>query len=150
MAEAKAAAEQLVSQHAPQALIVRTSLIYGGATPGVHEQLVLDAADGRSAITFFRDELRCPVVVDDLAGALLELATSTRDGVLHIAGTDVVSRYEFARLVAAAKGRSPDQIRSGFSAESGLQRPRNCALDCRRASGLLRTRLRGVQEVLAS
>jgi dTDP-4-dehydrorhamnose reductase len=147
--EAKAAAERLVSQHDPQALIVRTSLIYGGATPGVHEQLVLDAADGRAELSFFRDELRCPVVVGDLAAALLELAPSRLDGVLHVAGTDVVSRYDFARMVAAAHGRSPDCLRSGLSAESSMRRPRNCALDCSRARILLRTRLRGVREVLS-
>ncbi|MFL5804008.1 MAG: SDR family oxidoreductase [Roseiflexaceae bacterium] len=147
--EAKAAAERLVSEHDPRALIVRTSLIYGGATPSVHEQLVLDAADGRAEVVFFRDELRCPVVVSDLAAALLELASSALGGVLHVAGTDVVSRYDFARRVAAAHGRSSDRLRSGLSAESGMRRPRNCALDCSRAQGLLRTRLRGVREVLS-
>jgi dTDP-4-dehydrorhamnose reductase len=148
--EAKAAAERLVSELAPRALIVRTSLLYGGPTPGAHEQLALDAADGHAEIAFFRDELRCPVVVDDLAAALLELTTSTLDGVLHVAGADVVSRYDFARLVVAAHQRSPDQLRSALSAESGLHRPRNCALDCRRANGVLRTRLRGIYEVLGS
>jgi dTDP-4-dehydrorhamnose reductase len=147
--EAKAAAERLVSQHDPQALIVRTSLMYGGSTPGVHEQLVLDAVDGRAEVSFFRDELRCPVVVGDLAAALLELAPSALNGVLHVAGDDVVSRYDFARMVAAAHGRSPDRLRSGLSAESGLRRPRNCALDCSRARILLHTRLRGVREVLS-
>jgi dTDP-4-dehydrorhamnose reductase len=147
--EAKATAERLVFQHDPQALVVRTSLLYGGATPGAHEQLVLDAADGRAEVVFFRDELRCPVVVGDLAAALLELAPSALDGVLHVAGADVVSRYDFARMVAVAHGRSPDRLRSGLSAESGMRRPRNCALDCSRARILLRTRLRGVREVLS-
>jgi dTDP-4-dehydrorhamnose reductase len=147
--EAKAAAERLVAEHAPQALIVRTSLIYGGATPGVHEQLALDAADGHADVAFFRDELRCPVVVGDLAAALLELARSALDGVLHVAGADAVSRYDFARMVVVAHGRSPDRLRSGLSAESGLRRPRNCVLDISRACSLLYTRLRGVAEVLS-
>src|SRR5512138_1545087 len=34
--EAKAAAERLVAEGHPEALIVRTSLIYGGAAPGPH------------------------------------------------------------------------------------------------------------------
>ncbi|HEX5689092.1 MAG TPA: sugar nucleotide-binding protein, partial [Roseiflexaceae bacterium] len=58
--EAKAAAERFVAERHPDALIARTSLIYGGATPSVHEQLILDAADGHKPIAFFRDELRCP------------------------------------------------------------------------------------------
>jgi dTDP-4-dehydrorhamnose reductase len=146
--EAKAAAERLVAEHHPGALIARTSLIYGGAAPGKHEELILDAADGRTEVAFFHDELRCPIQVGDLAGALLELGRLELAGVLHLAGADIVSRYEFARLVAAAHGRSPERLRAGLSAESGMRRPRNCALDSGRARGLLRTQLRGVHEVL--
>jgi dTDP-4-dehydrorhamnose reductase len=147
--EAKAAAERLVAEFHPQALIVRTSLLYGGATLGTHEQLILDAADGRVDLAFFRDELRCPVVVGDLAAALLELIPAQLAGPLHLAGADVVSRYDFARLVAAAHGRSIERLRVGLSAESHLRRPRNCVLDCSRARSLLRTRLRGVREILS-
>jgi dTDP-4-dehydrorhamnose reductase len=147
--EAKVAAERLVAEFHPQALIVRTSLLYGGATPGPHEQLILDAANGRVDLAFFRDELRCPVVVGDLAAALLELTSADLAGPLHLAGADVVSRYDFARLVAAALGRSTERLRPGLSTESGLRRPRNCALDCSQARNLLRTRLRGVYEILS-
>ena len=37
----------------------------------------------------------------------------------HLAGADAVSRYEFARLVAAAHGRDPDSLASARSADSG-------------------------------
>lgn len=153
--EAKAAAERLVAAADPAALIVRTSLIYAGASgphgvpgPGQHERLVLDALDGRADIAFFTDELRCPIAVGDLAAALLELADRELSGRMHIAGADVVSRYEFARLVAAAYGRDPQRVRGAKSAASGLRRPRNCALDSSRSQALLETRLRGVREVL--
>lgn len=146
--EAKAAAERLVAQSHPGALIVRTSLIYGGAALSKHEQFILDAADGHIEAAFFADELRCPVAVGDLAAALLELAQLEVCGPLHLAGADVVSRYEFARLVAGAHGRSPERLRATFSGTSTVRRPRNCALDCSMARGLLGTRLRGVREVL--
>jgi dTDP-4-dehydrorhamnose reductase len=145
---AKAAAERLVAEYHPGALVARTSLIYGGATLSKHEQLILDAADGRIAVDFFHDELRCPVVVGDLAQALLELAPGTLAGPLHLAGADVVSRYDFARMVATAHGRSHERLRSVPSAASGMRRPRNCALDCSWAERLLQTRLRGVREFL--
>jgi dTDP-4-dehydrorhamnose reductase len=146
--EAKAAAERLVAEGHPAALIARTSLIYGGATPGPHEQLVLDTLDGRADVAFFTDELRCPIAVGDLAAALLELAATDRAGRLHIAGAETVSRYEFARLIAAAHGHDPARLRGASSAESDVRRPRNCALDSRLARQLLQTRLRGVREVL--
>jgi dTDP-4-dehydrorhamnose reductase len=147
--EAKAAAEQLVAEAYPAALIVRTSLIYGGALPGPHEQLVLDALAGQADIAFFVDEMRCPIAVGDLAAALLELAPTEQVGRLHIAGADVVSRYEFAQLVATAHGHDPARLQAAVSATSAIRRPRNCALDSSLARQLLRTRLRGVREVLS-
>jgi dTDP-4-dehydrorhamnose reductase len=146
--QAKAAAERLVVQSHPDALIVRTSLIYGGAELSKHEQLVLDVAGGRADLDFFSDEMRCPVAVGDLAAALLELAPSEVSGPLHLAGAEVVSRYAFAQLIAAAHGQSPDRLRAGLSAASDVRRPRNCALDSSKARAMLRTRLRGVSEVL--
>lgn len=146
--EAKAAAERLVGESHPAALIVRTSLIYGGARPGSHEQLVLDALAGQADIAFYTDELRCPITVGDLAAALLEVAPTDRVGRLHIAGADVVSRYEFAQLVAAAHGQDPARLRAAASATSTVRRPRNCALDSSLARQLLQTRLRGVRQAL--
>lgn len=145
---AKAAAERMVAEAHPAALIVRTSLIYGGAELSKHERFMLDVADGRVEAAFFTDELRCPVAVGDLAAALLELSPLDLAGPLHLAGADIVSRYEFARLVAAAHGRRPDRLRGAPSVSSPVPRPRNCALDCSMARRLLRTRLRGVREVL--
>jgi len=147
--EAKAAAERLVTDAHPAALIVRTSLIYGGAQPGPHEQLTLDALSGQADVAFFTDELRCPIAAGDLAAALLQVAPTDRSGRLHIAGADVVSRYEFAQLVAAAHGQDPARLRAAASATSSVRRPRNCALDSSLAQQLLQTRLRGVREVLS-
>ncbi|MEM8533692.1 MAG: SDR family oxidoreductase [Chloroflexota bacterium] len=146
--EAKAAAERLVKCAYPESVIVRTSLIYGGKSPSPHEQLVLDALDGQTSPTFFADEIRCPIHVSDLAEALLELATMDLSGILHMAGRDAVSRYEFACLFAKSQGRSSDTLCSGLSAKSGMKRPRNCVLDCTKAQELLRTNLRGVYDIL--
>jgi dTDP-4-dehydrorhamnose reductase len=146
--EAKAAAEQLVEQMSATALVVRTSLIYSGAEPSGHEQLIFDCLTGRADLAFFTDELRCPLAVGDLAAALLELAPRPISGRLHIAGTEVISRYAFARAVAAAHGYDPERLRAGTSATSGMRRPRNCALDSSKAQKLIQTQLRGVSSVL--
>lgn len=146
--EAKAAAEQFVAMACPTALIVRTSLIYGGVTPSPHEQAVFDALDGKSDLVFFTDEKRNPIHVADLANTLLELLQTDCEGILHVAGSAVVSRYDFARLIAKAAGRSPDALRSGLSAASGMRRPRNVSLDSSRAESLLNMPLRSVYELL--
>jgi dTDP-4-dehydrorhamnose reductase len=127
---AKAEAERLVGE----ALIVRTSLLYGAPEPSRHELAARDPS-----VTFYSDEIRSPIHVGDLARALLELAELDVSGPLHVAGADAVSRAELAELVARRPVRS---------APSPDDRPKNCALDSSRAQALLRTRLRGVREVL--
>lgn len=146
--EAKAAAERFVREASPNALIVRTSLIYGGETPSPHEQFVFDALDGTNDAVFFTDEIRNPIQVGDLASALLELLPNDTQGILHVAGADAISRFEFAQLIARAAGRSPDPLRSGLSAASGVRRPRHVMLDSTQARAMLRTRLRGARAVL--
>jgi dTDP-4-dehydrorhamnose reductase len=142
---AKAAAEEAVAATDPAALLVRTSLLYGGDGPGTHERAALAAARGERDMAFFTDETRCPIAVPDLAAALLELVALDLAGPLHVAGPDVHDRLAFARLLAAAHGADPDPLRG---AVGGPGRPKACVLDSTRARGLLRTPLRGVEEAL--
>jgi dTDP-4-dehydrorhamnose reductase len=147
----KLAAEDAVRAELPEALIVRTSLIYGGAghEPSPHEELALAAAARERDAAFFTDELRSPIQVGDLAGALLELAAGEVSGVLNVAGEDGVDRHEFARLAVAARGADPALLRPGLAADHPDPRPLDCRLDCSRARSILGVRLRGAREVLA-
>jgi dTDP-4-dehydrorhamnose reductase len=133
----KAEAERRIAALHPGATIVRTSLIYGGADPGPQERLA------REGTRFFVDERRSPVQVGDLADALLELIELDVPGPLHVAGADDVSRYEFALLL----GADPRRIEA---AHTTPDRAPDVTLDSSRARSLLRTRPRGVHEVLAS
>ncbi|HET6954521.1 MAG TPA: SDR family oxidoreductase [Acidimicrobiales bacterium] len=133
---AKAEAEHRVAAADPAAVLVRTSLVYGGpAGPeSPHERAARDPG-----MAFYTDELRCPVQVDDLAAALVELCTLDVAGPLHVAGPEACSRHEFACRVAGHEV-------AGTAAPPG--RPLDCRLDVGRAAALLGVRLRGVSEVL--
>ena len=143
----KLEAEQEVLRAHPDALIVRTSLMVGGPEPGTQERTVLAAARGESKIVFFEDELRSPVLVDDLAAALVELSGRSEAGLLHVAGPEPVSRYELACRIAAVHGLPPESLRRGRIADSGLERAPRCVLDSSRARALLRTPIRGLSEL---
>ena len=134
---AKADAEARVRAAAPDALLVRTSLLLGGPgyAPSKHEVMARD-----EAATFYEDEIRSPVQVGDFAQALLELARLDLSGSLNVAGVDDVSRTALAEIVRRAPVRSSP-------APPG--RPLDCSLDSSRARSLLTTRLRGVREVFA-
>ena len=110
-------------------------MIYGGAEPSKHEVAAYD-----SGFTFYANEIRNPVQVGDLAEALLELAELEVSGPLHVAGADAVSRAVFAELITGGPVSS---------ATAPATRPLDCSLDSSRARGMIRTRLRGVREVLA-
>jgi len=148
--QSKLDGERAVADAHPDALIVRTSLIYGGQAPGPQERMVSEALRGASAIAFFEDEIRSPIAAPDLAAALLELAESSDRGLLHLAGPEHVSRLEFARLLAASSGADPGALRSARSADVSPPRPLDCSLDSSRAHAALATRVRGVHEALTA
>jgi dTDP-4-dehydrorhamnose reductase len=133
----KLEAEQRVAAVHPAATLARTSLLYGGAEPGRQERLA------REGTRFFVDEIRSPVHVGDLASALLDLLELDAPGALHVAGGDDVSRFDLALLLGAARERIE-------AAQTSADRAPNVSLDSSRAARLLRTRLRGVYEVVGS
>ncbi|RZU52798.1 dTDP-4-dehydrorhamnose reductase [Krasilnikovia cinnamomea] len=146
---AKAAAETAVRAIDPGAAVVRTSLILGDGT-GVHEVLTHDLIAGRADGTLFTDQIRKPVHVDDLADALLELATNGHAGILNVAGADAISRYDLGVLVARRDGLDPTLIPAGTIGDRGLRLPTDVRLRTEKATALLRTRLRGAHEFLAA
>lgn len=145
---AKAAAETAVRAVDPTAAVVRTSLIVGDGR-GAHETLTHDLIAGRRTGMLFTDQIRKPVHVDDLADALLELAGNDYRGVLNVAGTEPISRYDLGVLVARRDGLDPEAIPSGRAADSGVIVPADIRLTTERAASVLRTRLRGVSEFMA-
>jgi dTDP-4-dehydrorhamnose reductase len=146
---AKAAAETVVRLVAPDAAVVRTSLIVGDER-SKQITLCLDALAGVPGVRLFSDEIRYPVGVADLAAAVLELVESDFAGLLNVAGPDPVSRVELGLLVARRYGLDPARMAVTTIAAAGLPRPAEVRLDSSRATELLKTRLRGVRELLAT
>jgi len=163
----KALAEEEVRTSGAQAVIVRASLIYGPTVAsdpapcddtgwqGWDRQtrwVVGDLKAGKP-VRLFTDERRCPIWVESLATALLELAQSDQwhripGGTLHVAGSQPLSRYQFGLRLARFHGADPAGIIPTSSRDSGLTRPLDCTLDCSCARALLQTPLPGVDQVL--
>ena len=131
----KALAEEAVVAEAPEALVVRTSLLYGGAVQTAHERLAFDAAERLVEATFFVDEIRQPTHVGDLARALLALLPDGRCGPVHLVGAHAVSRLELASLLTGA-----DDLAGGPA-------PPGRPLDVRLRATVA---LRGVRDVLGA
>jgi dTDP-4-dehydrorhamnose reductase len=142
--DSKAQSESAVSAEYPAAAIVRTSLIFGFDPLDPRTRATLDGGMPR----LFTDEYRCPIFLDDLADALLELAELDYAGILNVAGSQRLSRYEFGLRLARAFEVEP-RFAPAASEPVESRRPRDCTLDVRRAQSLLRTRLRGVDQVIS-
>jgi dTDP-4-dehydrorhamnose reductase len=145
----KALAEKEVHDSGAEAVIVRTSLIYGWR-PRLARQVrwIVDDLEMGKPVRLFTDELRCPIWVESLAAAVVELAEMNYTGVLHVAGAQPLSRYEFGVRLLRFRGLDPTLVIPALSREDGAIRPLNGTLDCSRARALLRTPLLGVDEVL--
>ena len=147
---AKAEAEAIVAEASPSAVVVRPSLIWS-LDPLDHQTgWLVEGARRGTHVTLFTDEVRCPVHLDDLAAALLELSVRPDlRGALNLAGPQALNRWEFGLRLLEALGvpRGPNVVPLTV-AESGLVRARNLTLVSRRAAAALQTRLRGVDEVL--
>ncbi|MFI1485492.1 SDR family oxidoreductase [Streptomyces sp. NPDC020747] len=144
---AKATAETAVRLLAPTAAVARTSLIIGHGG-SVHERLVHALAAGTREGVLFTDDIRCPVHVEDLASALLELAVSDRAGMFHLAGADAVSRHELGVLIARRDGLDAARLPAGRRADTLMPGALDVRLDSRATQERVRTRLRGAGEFL--
>jgi len=147
----KALAEAEVRASGAEAVIVRTSLIYGWR-PRLSRSVrwIVQSLQTGEPVRLFTDELRCPIWVESLAAAVVELAGLGYTGVLHVAGAQALSRYEFGVRLLRFHGVDPALALPALSHDSGLTRPLDCTLDCSRARALLQTPLPGVDEVLAA
>lgn len=146
----KAQAETAVLASGVSATVVRTSLIYGWRpTIARSLQWMLDAMTRGETLRLWSDERRCPIWVESLAAAVVELAGTHHTGFLHIAGRQVLSRYEFGVRLLEHHGVNPDLVVATPSPPDA-PRPLDCTLDTSRARALLSTPLPGVDEVLAA
>lgn len=144
-AVSKADAEKNVLASGANAVLVRTSLIYGFKPLDPRTRSVLRG----EMSNLFTDEMRCPIWVDNLSAALLELANLDYRGILNVAGTQTLSRYQFGVKLMHALNADASHLTPVPSSASPTPRPRDCSLDVSRAQKLLQTKLLSVDEVVA-
>jgi dTDP-4-dehydrorhamnose reductase len=139
-ARTKADAEAAVSRACPSALIVRTNF-YGWGSPhrtSFSDWILQALRDGRE-LTMFTDVHFTPILVNDLIDLVLELIETRAEGLVHVAGSERLSKHEFACRLADRFGYSrallhPASV-EGFAFKA--PRPRDMSLACRKAEAAL-------------
>jgi dTDP-4-dehydrorhamnose reductase len=92
----KLAAEQAVLSTVPNAVVARSALIYGKALhkkPTFTEMMYLNLKSAQP-VKVFVDEYRTPVLVQNLAEAIWELSENRFCGVVHLGGSERITRYQ--------------------------------------------------------
>jgi dTDP-4-dehydrorhamnose reductase len=130
--------EQRVLDACPEALVLRTTVVYG---PDPRElnylyNLMRNLSVGQ-AMRVPEDQISTPTYNRDLIGAALGLVAAKAAGVWHVAGPELMDRLEFARRVATALQLDASLLRGVSTAELGQAAPRPLA------SGLATEKLRG-------
>lgn len=145
------AEEQVLRAH-PNASVLRISLAYGvspdGSRSATEKVLATLRSGGRPRL--FTDEIRSPVLAEDVAQCVVELLPERDVPVLHVAGPDSVSRFELGVRTAEAFGLDPARIEASrlVDVDTMPPRPKNLALDTRRIRTRLRRPPRGLAEGL--
>ena len=107
MGEQKLRRSKIIAKLYPQAAIIRASLMYG-IDPADHQtRWLLNGMEKKETVRLFTDESRSPIWVKTLAASLLELAESDFSGVLHIAGPESFSRWDFGMKMLDLLHRVP-------------------------------------------
>jgi len=139
-AKSKLRGEQEVLRRCPSALIVRVN-IYGWNAENKQSlaEWILHQLALNKTVPGFTDMYFAPLLANDLAEVLLTMLDCGLNGIYHVVGSERLSKYEFARRVAATFGIDPSGVAPTRVAEAKLRAPR--APDLSLSTGKIRDAL---------
>jgi dTDP-4-dehydrorhamnose reductase len=153
----KRAAEEDVLHAYPEALVVRVALLYGFPIAGGNgfSAEIYHRLRAGQRVKVFANQFRTPLFAGNAAVAILELGNMRYNGILHLAGSQRVSRAEFAQELARQMGANPRLLEEISMHEVTwlVPRPKDVSLDIKRAGEILKTPLldcnEGIKRMLA-
>jgi dTDP-4-dehydrorhamnose reductase len=96
----KLEAERIVASTS-NSLIVRTSVLYGWHPSKLNfATWILKGLRDRETLKVVNDHINSPTLADNLADAIRKAIERNSQGVLHVAGSERISRFDFARRIA--------------------------------------------------
>lgn len=152
-AETKIKAEHIVLSTSSKNVVARLSLVMGLPVMGQGNSFLADIIEKLKKgiqIPIPANEIRTPIDVITLGGALVELAGNQFGGIIHLAGNTKINRYLMAREIAIALGYSPELIlcTDSNTMEGRAPRPNDASMDNSLAKKILRTPMRSLSEGL--
>ncbi len=106
----KLASENLCRTSPERTLILRTNVLYGHTRKPTFVHWVLDRLSRHQPFSVVADQYGNPTLIDDLAYATVQLVIQQATGLYHVGGTEWLSRYAFARMIAEVFGYDPELV----------------------------------------
>lgn len=120
--------------------IVRTGMVYG--KNNVKQTLpdwILEKIENEQLLEMISDQFMTPTYLDNLCKMVEEIITRMYSGIIHLAGTTKMSRYDFAKKMLDLLGKPTDKLIpvSCSHFDNNEIRPKNSTLNTDKAKSLL-------------
>ncbi|MBD3384143.1 dTDP-4-dehydrorhamnose reductase [candidate division KSB1 bacterium] len=122
----KLASENVLKASSLHIAIVRTMILYGTNRAGQQNFVtwLINALKRGNAVKIVTDQIGNTTLSDDLARGIWTIVEREKSGIYHIAGSEIVSRYDFAKTIAGVFGLDGDLIQPITTGELEQKAPR--------------------------
>jgi len=130
--------EKTVTRAHPQSTIVRTNIFGWNAQQKFSlAEWFLDRLEKGVSTPGYTNVFFSPILVNDLVDRLIQLVKTAHSGIIHLAGADCISKYEFGRELAEIFHLDPSLVDPVSSENAGQKAPRAERL-CLRSANIAR------------
>ena len=143
--------EQKIAALYDNHLIVRITIVYGWESQGKNfVSRLIKTLQSNQTMKVPQDQIGSPTLVDDIAEASCRLVEVNATGLFHVAGSDLVNRYEFAIEAAKVFELPTENIIPVITSDFGqpARRPLKAGMKSDRLAQILNWRPRGISEGL--
>lgn len=144
--------EEFVKENCQDHVTARTSVLYRWHSMKTNfASWVIESLKRGESITVADDHYNSPTLADNLAEALLEIAKKDLRGLFHTAGSERISRYDFAVKIAKTFGLDAGMIKPVKMNELKMwiaKRPRDSSLCIDNVQKQLEKKFLNVEESL--
>ena len=120
----KLLAEQIILNHSPENVILRSAVIYGWHQRSRFTSWIINSLSKNKMVDPFIDQYNTPTLVDDLTNSIQKIIELDISGLFHATGKTCINRYDFAKKIAEKFGFNKDLVKPVTSKEKKQIAPR--------------------------
>ena len=148
--KSKKMGEELIRKYLKKHVIIRTN--FYGKNPKEKNlyDWVKNQIKNNSEIIGFDDIIFNPLEINNLSKLILELMETNFTGTIHLANNEILTKYQFCKIIAEFFGYSDSKIKQGSIKDVKLnaRRPLNTTLSNKLSTKILNTKLITLKEYL--